>query len=78
MEQGINPIDSTGKSFEVHHIGQMADSPLAIMTNSQHHGNYNTLHANTGSSPSNIDRDEFELIKQAFWKAYRDMTYTGA
>ena len=78
VEQGINPIDSTGKSFEVHHIGQMADSPLAIMTNSQHHGNYNTLHANTGSSPSNIDRDEFELIKQAFWKAYRDMTYTGA
>ncbi len=71
---GLAPLDSTGKSYELHHIGQQADSPLAILTNAQHHGNYGTLHANTGGSASNIDRTAFNTEKRNFWKALLEMT----
>jgi len=77
VDDGLAPIDATGKSYELHHIGQMDDSPLAILSNTEHHGNYSVLHKNTGSSPSNIDREEFSVIKEAFWKAFRDMSYSG-
>jgi len=59
-------------------IGQMSDSPLAILTSSQHKGNYSTLHANTGGSASNIDRTLFEKQKKDFWKALLDMAQGGA
>lgn len=75
---GLAPLDSTGKSYELHHIGQKADSPLAILSNSQHHGNYSTLHANTGGSASQIDRKLFEQQKKEFWKSLLDLTNKGA
>lgn len=75
---GLAPLDSTGASYELHHIGQMSDSPLAILTSSQHKGNYSTLHANTGGSASNIDRTLFEKQKKDFWKALLDMAQGGA
>lgn len=72
VDLGRNPIDATGKSYEVHHIGQMDDSPLALLTQSQHKGNYSTLHQNTGSSPSNIDRGTFDSVtRPAFFKDLR-------
>lgn len=75
---GLAPLDSTGKSFELHHIGQKADSPLAILSNAQHHGNYSTLHANTGGSASQIDRNLFEQQKKEFWKSLLELTNKGA
>lgn len=66
---GLAPLDSTGAPYELHHIGQMSDSPLAILTSSQHKGYYSILHANTGGSASNIDRTLFEKQKKEFWKA---------
>ena len=75
---GLAPLDSTGASYELHHIGQMSDSPLAILTSSQHKGNYSTLHTNTGGSASNIDRTLFEKQKKDFWKALLDMAQGGA
>lgn len=74
VELGKAPIDSTGKSYELHHIGQQADSPLAILSNEQHHGNYNVVHSNTGSNPSNIDRPAFNIEKKNFWKAFYALT----
>ena len=29
---GLAPLDQLGKPYELHHIGQMSDSPLAILT----------------------------------------------
>lgn len=75
---GLAPLDSTGASYELHHIGQMSDSPLAILTSSQHKGNYATLHANTGGSASNIDRNLFEKQKKDFWKSLYEMAQGGA
>lgn len=71
---GLSPLDSTGKAYEIHHIGQKADSPFAILTNKQHHGNYGTIHANTGAESSLIDRNAFNKERIQFWKDFYEMT----
>lgn len=74
---GLSPLDQSGKPYELHHIGQMSDSPLAILTNLQHKSNYSVLHANTGSTASNIDRNLFAKQRQDFWKALLEMSLKG-
>lgn len=74
---GLAPLDQSGKPYELHHIGQMSDSPLAILTNLQHKSNYSVLHANTGSTASNIDRNLFVKQRQDFWKALLEMSLKG-
>ena len=67
MERGFAPIDESGKPFNLHHIGQKMDSPLAELPDQVHKDNYSKLHANKG--PSNIDRVAFAKEKQEYWKA---------
>lgn len=74
---GLAPLDQSEKPYELHHIGQMSDSPLAILTNLQHKSNYSVLHANTGSTASNIDRNLFAKQRQDFWKALLEMSLKG-
>lgn len=74
---GLAPLDHLGKPYELHHIGQMSDSPLAIHTDLQHKSNYSVLHANTGSTASNIDRNLFAKQRQDFWKALLEMSLKG-
>lgn len=70
VEAGLNPIDLTGRSYEVHHIGQKQNSPLAILTSKQHRSNYSILHTNTGSSVGEVDHGvAWQQQKQAFWNA---------
>lgn len=64
---GLAPLDASGKSYEVHHIGQKADSPFAILTSDQHKKNYGIIHHNTGGQASEIDRNAFSKEKQEFW-----------
>lgn len=44
--EGYAPCDKTGMPYELHHIGQNPDSPLAELTHEQHHknGNFKKLH----------------------------------
>ena len=44
--EGYAPYDKTGMPYELHHIGQNPDSPLAELTHEQHHknGNFKKLH----------------------------------
>ena len=64
---GLAPLDASGKSYEVHHIGQKSDSPFAILTNEQHKKNYSIIHKNTGTQASEIDRNTFSKEKREFW-----------
>lgn len=63
----LAPIDSSGKSYELHHIGQKADSPLAILTWDEHHtkGNFSNLHY--AEEGKNVADDVWEQQKQEFW-----------
>lgn len=75
---GLSPLDPTGSSYELHHISQKSDSPLAILTSKQHKSNYKILHKNTGTSASEIDRPVFAKEKRDYWKALLEMSQGGA
>lgn len=70
IADGLNPIDSAGKSYELHHIGQKQDSPLALLSSDQHRNNYSVLHSNTGSMAGNVDHGPvWQQQKREFFKA---------
>lgn len=65
MASGLSPLDNTGKSIELHHIGQEPDSPLAELRNKEHMGNYGVLHERCEST---IDRAAFDTERANHWK----------
>ena len=71
-KQGLAPIKDD-KPLELHHIGQHSDSPLAELTNKEHHsdGNDTILHDKT--KDSEIDRNSFAKEKSNHWKARAEM-----
>lgn len=65
---GLAPIDKNGVSYELHHIGQKANSPLAILTWDEHHssGNYSILHY--AEEGKDVADDVWKQQKADFWK----------
>ena len=75
---GLAPIDPTGMPYELHHIGMRADSPLAILTNAEHHlkENFNILHwADKGKD---ITDAAWNAQKKEFWNAILKMAQGAA
>ncbi len=68
MEEGLPPLDKNGESYNLHHIGQKNDSPLAELTNEIHKKEYSTLH-DTSIRESDIDRESFYKERSEHWKA---------
>ena len=67
MQRGYAPLDpTTGKAYQLHHIGQKADGTLAILMESQHQGNSAIL--NIVGKESEIDRQAFNATRKAFWE----------
>ncbi len=59
MRKGNNPVSADG-IYDWHHVGQKKDSPLALLTKSQHQKNYSILHPNRTKSevrPGGDDSD---------------------
>ncbi len=73
MKLGLSPLDSAGKSYELHHIGQEADATLAILTQEEHDNA--VLHG--FKAISEIDRDAFVIQKKNFWKTMAKLLETG-
>lgn len=69
MQKGLAALDPSGESYELHHIGQKADSTLAILTQEEHRlgDSYSIWHELVGES--DIDRAAFDKIRKAFWKS---------
>lgn len=67
-EEGYPPRDKDGYPYELHHIGQNPDSPLAELTYDQHHsdGNFKVLHTFDESS---VDRVKFNNERKEYWSA---------
>ena len=65
-EEGYPPRDENGRPYELHHIGQNPDSPLAELTYEQHHcnGNFKVLHT---FDESTIDRRDFNRERAEYW-----------
>lgn len=80
VKMGLPPIDSaTGKAYELHHIGQSVDSPLAILTEAQHRsGETNKiLHdPNIGAGEgvhAKLTTAEWIAQKKEFWKGIYEL-----
>lgn len=72
---GLSPLGPDGKAYELHHIGQATDSPLAILTYTDHKKNYKIYHANTGSTLGDVNHGaNWAKQRQEFWKALLDET----
>lgn len=71
MKQGLAALDDTGTAYELHHVGQKADSTLAILTKSEHmQGGNNTIWHELGSaSEVHGAGNTWDAQRQAFWKA---------
>ena len=66
MLTGKPPLDSTGKAFELHHIGQKNNGTLAILTSKEHDAA--ALHGYIKNSE--INRKTFDsFTRPEFWKA---------
>ena len=44
IADGLNPVDHNGIKYQLHHVGQKTDSPLALLTQEQHQQNTSILH----------------------------------
>ncbi|MEA3497874.1 MAG: HNH/ENDO VII family nuclease [Campylobacterota bacterium] len=71
MEKGRAPIDAHGEKYNLHHIGQKMDSPLAELQGGEHRIYHSTLH-DTSLDKSIIDRGAFDKERAAHWKARAD------
>lgn len=85
MEAGYAPIDPlTGKAYELHHIGQSVESPLAILTTAEHRqgDNYSILHDTNITDGKGVHSLLSESVwakqKQEFWKAFYQYTISGS
>lgn len=68
MKQGYAAIDPvSGKPFQLHHIGQKVDSPLAILSQYEHTGGGN----NTILHDPNIKEGVHSLISNAEWETQK-------
>ena len=80
MKEGYAAIDPvTKEAFELHHIGQKVDSPLAVLTKKEHTGknNYSILHdssiADGDGVHSIISKTEWAKQRSEFWKAFVEL-----
>lgn len=77
IELGLAPLDSkTGKSIELHHLGQKADSPLVELTRIEHRtGDYidgkknqSLWHDNTIESETHGEGNTWDKEREDYWK----------
>lgn len=66
--KNLAPIDKSGESFELHHIGMKSDAPLAILSNEEHHSkeNYRILH--WAEEGKDIESSEWDKQRRELWK----------
>lgn len=77
MRQGYAPINpATQTAYELHHVGQAVDSPLAILTEPQHRSGYSNgiLHDPNIESGTGVHavltNAEWATQRQTFWKSF--------
>ncbi len=80
MKTGLPAIDpATGQAYQLHHIGQDLNSPLAILTKAEHmsNGNNAILHdvniADGKGVHSLLSNTEWAAQREAFWKGLADI-----
>ncbi len=65
VDAGYNPVDQFGIKYQLHHVGQKTNSPLALLTNEQHQKNSAILHTKSVSEVRPHGDDRFWKIDKA-------------
>ncbi len=73
LKYGLAPIDSTGMPYELHHIGMNANSPLAILTNAEHHAKENFKILHYKEQGKNVTDAVWKEQKKEFWNVIVEM-----
>lgn len=68
MEQGLAPLEKSGRPYELHHIGQRQASPLAELTMTEHRGKGNDTILHIKTKESEIDREAFGCERASHWE----------
>ena len=71
MQKGLAALDPTGQAYQLHHIGQQADSTLAILTQAEHMqgGNNAIWHLFGSATQVHGAGSTWAVQRQEFWKA---------
>lgn len=71
MKLGKAPLDPTGVSYELHHIGQEADSTLAILTRAEHRqgDNHKIWHIFGEKTKVHGEGNDWNAERKDMWKA---------
>ena len=79
MQIGKPALDPTGKPYELHHLGQKVDSPLAILTHEEHVGKENNKiwHVLTSGFENPSSQKEWAAIRKEFWKDFAKKRVNG-
>lgn len=79
MLNGKPALDPTGKPYELHHLGQKIDSPLAILTHEEHVGKENNKiwHVLTSGFENPSSQKEWAAIRKEFWKDFAKKIVNG-
>lgn len=70
MQEGLAALDPTGTPYELHHIGQKADSTLAILTRAEHRlgDNHKIWHIFGEESKVHGAGNKWDMQKKTFWR----------
>lgn len=72
-KSGLSMLDSTGNSYELHHIGQEANGTLVVLTQEEH----DNIALHGFKSISEINRNEFAKQRKKLWKSIANMFENG-
>ena len=70
MQKGLAALDPSGTAYELHHIGQKADSTLAILSKAEHmqNGNNKIWHTFIEASEAHAPGNTWDAQRMKFWK----------
>lgn len=69
MQAGIAPLGYDGQSVELHHILQSENlGGIIELPGSSHREKHKALHINTSDIPTGINRNNFDVLRSAYWK----------
>ncbi len=79
MQDGYAPLDPTGKKYQLHHVGQKIDSPLAILTQEEHIGKdtKSIWHTLTEGFDNPSSQPNWPKIRKQFWENYAKLAVNG-
>ncbi|MCD7742238.1 MAG: HNH/ENDO VII family nuclease [Ruminococcus sp.] len=70
--KGNAPLDSSGNSIELHHVGQKTDSPLVTLTKEQHRSSGNNTILHYAEEGKDITSNEWNKQRNDIWKSIAD------